>query len=216
MAPKSCSSPREDLGGETRVQALAKLEGRRHRPKTLPARKTLAFQNPTMGMTTAAGAQWVNASEEPPDMPDWDQWLLDKFVHEHESEEQKCEPSDADSASGALSTGLGEAATWRQRIGKDPAASPRKSPTYRGRRRQLLAAPQGQCVSPGTGLAGGSWQARANTLARIAALGPCFPSSKATGARGYVHLNVVLGRPPPADPKPAQFFGPKTRGHVPA
>ena len=132
------------------MQALAKLEGRRHRPKTLPARKTLAFQNPTMGMTTAAGARWVNASEEPPDMPDWDQWLLDKFVHEHESEEQKCEPSDADSASGALSTGLREAATWRQRIGKDPSASPRKSPTYRGRRRQLLAAPQGQCVSPGT------------------------------------------------------------------
>ena len=39
--------------------------------------------------------------------PDWDQWLLDRFVHEHESEEQMCEPSDAESASGALSTGLG-------------------------------------------------------------------------------------------------------------
>ena len=42
--------------------------------------------------------------------PDWDQWLLDRFVHEHESEEQMCEPSDAESASGALSTGLGAGA----------------------------------------------------------------------------------------------------------
>ena len=29
-------------------------------------------------------------------------------------------------------------------------------------------------------------------------------------------LRTLLGRPPPADPKPSQFFGPKTRGHVPA